>query len=291
MGSVLDTIVQHIRAERDRRPASAVIFDLDGTLVDSEPLSAVAWRQVLALHGYDVSQAAIRAAQGLRFAESYAKLALAAPLPPLDVVWSDYSQLLYASYDAGLAVFDDAVGAARRLQADGVALAVATSSQRERLNRTLAAVDLDELFAVTVAGDEVARGKPAPDGYLTAARLLGVEPTRCVAVEDSQAGIDAARTAGMPVLAVSRPGLLSPLSGADLLTDAVTVASITRLLGGTARASRTCRAQRARGDDVSDENIHKARASGGHNGVNLARPDCNANASVNVSQLLAADPE
>ena len=237
MGSVVGTIVQHIRAWRGRRPSSAVIFDLDGTLVDSEPLSAIAWRQVLAAHGHDVSDAAIRAAQGLRFAESYARFALAAPPPPLDVIWSDYSQLLYESYDDGLVSFDDAVTTARQLQAQGVPLALATSSQRERLNRTLAAVDLHGLFAVTVAGDEVCHGKPAPDGYLTAARLLGVDPAGCVAVEDSQAGIDAARAAGMPVLAVSRPGLLRPLRGADLLADAVSVASITGLLGGTARAA------------------------------------------------------
>jgi HAD superfamily hydrolase (TIGR01509 family) len=234
---VFDAIVQHIRSSgRKRRLTSAVIFDLDGTLVDSEPLSAVAWRRVLGVHGY-VSDAAIRAAQGLRFAESYAKFARAVPLPPLDVIWSDYSQMLYASYDDGLVSFGDAVTTARQLQTDGVPLALATSSQRERLERTLAAADLDGLFAVTVAGDEVARGKPAPDGYLAAARLLGVDPADCVAIEDSQAGIDAAKSAGMPVLAVSRPGLLRPLAGADLLSDEVSIASVTGLLGGSARAA------------------------------------------------------
>jgi HAD superfamily hydrolase (TIGR01509 family) len=214
---------------------SAVIFDLDGTLVDSEPLSAVAWRRVLAVHG-DVSDAEIRAAQGLRFAESYAKFARVVPLPPLAVIWSDYSELLYASYDDELVSFGDAVTTARRLQADGVPLALATSSQRERLERTLTAADLDGLFAVTVAGDEVARGKPAPDGYLAATRLLGVDPADCVAIEDSQAGIDAAKAAGIPVLGVSRPGLLRPLADADLISDEVSIANVTSLLG-SARAA------------------------------------------------------
>ena len=235
---MLATIVQNIRAQHTgRRQTGAVIFDLDGTIVDSEPLSKVAWRRVLALHGYEVSDAEITAAQGLRFAESYEAFARAAPLPPLDVVWSDYSQLLYTSYDEGLISFADAVSTARELQAEGVPLALATSSQRERLERTLAAADLEGLFAVTVAGDEVTRGKPAPDGYLTAARLLGVDPADCVAVEDSQAGIDAARAAGIPVLAVSRPGLRHPLTGADLLSHEVSVASVTDLLGRSARAA------------------------------------------------------
>jgi HAD superfamily hydrolase (TIGR01509 family) len=229
--------VQHIRADaRGRRQTNAVIFDLDGTLVDSEPLSAVAWRRVLAVHG-SVSDADITAAQGLRFAESYARFAHAVPLPPLDVIWSDYSQLLYASYDAELVSFGDAVATARQLQVDGVPLALATSSQRERLERTLTAADLEGLFAVTVAGDEVARGKPAPDGYLAAARLLGVHPADCVAIEDSQAGIDAAKAAGIPVLAVSRPGRSHPLAGADLLSDEVSIAGVTGLLGRGARAA------------------------------------------------------
>jgi HAD superfamily hydrolase (TIGR01509 family) len=232
------TIVQNIRAQRaGRRQTGAVIFDLDGTLVDSEPLSKVAWRHVFALYDYELSDAEITAAQGLRFAESYAAFARGFQLPPLDVVWSDYSQLLYKSYDEGLVCFADAVATARELQAEGVPLALATSSQRERLERTLAAAGLAGLFAVTVAGDEVTRGKPAPDGYLAAARLLGVEPADCVAVEDSQAGIDAARAAGIPVLAVSRPGLRHPLTGADLLSHEVSIASITDLLAQSADAA------------------------------------------------------
>jgi HAD superfamily hydrolase (TIGR01509 family) len=145
--------------------------------------------------------------------------------------------VLYTSYDDGLVSFGDAVTTARQLRAEGVALALATSSQRERLERTLVAADLDGLFSVTVAGDEVAHGKPAPDGYLSAARLLGVDPADCVAVEDSQAGIDAAKDAGMLVLAVLRPGLLQALNGADLFADAVSIGNVTRLLGGSARAA------------------------------------------------------
>ncbi len=207
-----------------------VIFDLDGTLVDSEPLSDDAWRSVLAEHGYDVGEAELQAVHGHRFSDVYASFARLATLPSPDTLWNEYSQLLFASFDARLVPFADAVTTAQQLQADGVPLALATSSRRERLNRTLAAADLTALFAVTVAGDEVARGKPAPDGYLTAAELLGVDPAHCVAIEDSQAGIDAARAAGMKVLAVSRPGLRGELTGADLLADEVSAAGVSGLL-------------------------------------------------------------
>jgi len=216
----------------------AVVFDLDGTLVDSEPLSDEAWRRVLADHGHHVSDAELRAVHGLRFSDVHDRFARRALLPSADVVWIEYSQLLFANFDNRLVAFADAVMTARLLQADGIALALATSSPRERLDRTLAAANLRALFAVTVAGDEVSRGKPAPDGYLAAARLLGIEPTRCVAIEDSQAGIDAARAAGMKVLAVARPGLPERLTGADLLVDEVSASSVNRLLtdaNGSAR--------------------------------------------------------
>jgi HAD superfamily hydrolase (TIGR01509 family) len=215
----------------------AVVFDLDGTLVDSEPLSDAAWRRVLADYGRHVSDADVRTVHGLRFVDAYARLARGTGLPPPDILWRDYSQLLFASFDDRLVAFNDTVTTARLLQADGIALALATSSHREPLDRTLAAVDLHDLFAVTVAGDEVSRGKPAPDGYLTAARMLGVDPACCVAIEDSQAGIDAARAARMTVLAVSRPGVRGGLTGADLLADEVSTANVNRLLNGTVRAA------------------------------------------------------
>jgi HAD superfamily hydrolase (TIGR01509 family) len=209
---------------------SAVVFDLDGTLVDSEPLSDDAWRLVLAEHGYLISEEELQAVHGLRFGDVYASFARRAPLPSPDELWSEYSQVLFASFDARLVPFADAVTTARRLQAEGVPLALATSSRRERLDRTLAAVDLTALFPVTVAGDEVSDGKPAPDSYLAAAELLGIDPAHCVAIEDSQAGIDAARAAGMKVLAVTRPGLRGALTEADLLTDEVSAAGVCGLL-------------------------------------------------------------
>lgn len=209
---------------------AGVVFDLDGTLVDSEPLSDDAWRSVLAEHGYQVTEAELQAVHGLRFGDVYASFARHANLPSAVTLWADYSRVLFASFDTRLVPFSDAVTTARALRTSGVPLALATSSRRERLDRTLAAVNLTALFTVTVAGDEVSHGKPAPDGYLTAAELLGIDPSHCVAIEDSQAGIDAARAAGMTVLAVSRAGLRGALTGADLLADEVSAADVSGLL-------------------------------------------------------------
>jgi HAD superfamily hydrolase (TIGR01509 family) len=94
----------------------------------------------------------------------------------------------------------------RELQARGVAIAVASSSPRARLDRTLARAGLAEAFAVTVAGDEVARGKPAPDMFLAAAERLGVAPERCAVIEDSAPGVAAGLAAGMRTVGVARDG-------------------------------------------------------------------------------------
>jgi HAD superfamily hydrolase (TIGR01509 family) len=104
-------------------------------------------------------------------------------------------------YERELPVIPGAPEAVRRLSDAGLRLALASSSNRELIDAVLHRLDLASSFAVTVSSEEVARGKPAPDVYLEAARRLGVGPSRCAAVEDSASGIRAARGAGMRVLA------------------------------------------------------------------------------------------
>jgi HAD superfamily hydrolase (TIGR01509 family) len=111
---------------------------------------------------------------------------------------------LFALIDTELPVFEDAVGTARELKRRGMPIAIASSSPRARVDRTLAAAGITDLFDVTVAGDEVERGKPAPDLFLAAAEKLAVPPERCVAVEDSPVGVESALDAGMTVVAVAR---------------------------------------------------------------------------------------
>jgi HAD superfamily hydrolase (TIGR01509 family) len=183
---------------------AAVIFDCDGTLVDSEPLSRRAWERSLAPYGYQVTDEDLRACVGRSYPHTHGHFAARAPLPGAEAFWPLYSRELFALIDAELVPFADAVGAAVELRRRGVPLAVASSSARERLERTLVRGGLSEIFGVTVAGDEVARGKPAPDMFLAAAQRLGVEPSGCIAVEDSVPGVQSALAAGMVAVAVAR---------------------------------------------------------------------------------------
>jgi HAD superfamily hydrolase (TIGR01509 family) len=122
-------------------------------------------------------------------------------------------------YAAELPVLDGAVDAVRRLAAT-FRLGLASSSNRPLIDAALAGMGLAELFEATVSSEEVARGKPAPDVYLEAARRLGVAPERCAAVEDSANGIRAARAAGMRVLALPNRRYPPP-ADALALADAV----------------------------------------------------------------------
>ncbi len=200
----------------------AVVFDCDGTLVVSEALSRRAWERVLAPYGYDVSDADLAACVGRSYPHTHGHFAARAPLPGAEAFWPVYSSELFALLDSGLEPFPDALGAVADLRRRAVPIAVASSSARQRLERTLARAGLADVFAATIAGDEVARGKPAPDMFLAAAERLGVAPSQCIAVEDSVPGVQSALAAGMVVVAIARE---SPppagLEQADVLVEAL----------------------------------------------------------------------
>jgi HAD superfamily hydrolase (TIGR01509 family) len=206
---------------------TAVIFDCDGTLVDSEPLARLAWERGLERYGYALTDADAEASIGLPYPRVHAYFADRAPLPGADAFWVEFSGDLFALIDSSLVRFEDAVGALRSLRARGVPVAVASSSPRERLHRTLRRAGLLDAFDAVVSGDEVEHGKPAPDMFLLAATRLGVEPSACVVIEDSPPGVQAGLAAGMFTLAVCRvPGTEASLAAADRVVDTVTADAI-----------------------------------------------------------------
>jgi HAD superfamily hydrolase (TIGR01509 family) len=206
---------------------TAVIFDCDGTLVDSEPLARLAWERALAPYGYALTDADAEACVGLPYPRVHEYFAARVTLPAAEPFWTEFSGELFTLIDTELAPFDDAVDAARELRSRGVPVAVASSSPRERLERTLRRAGLLDAFDVVVAGDEVEHGKPAPDMFLLAAARLGVRPSACVVIEDSPPGVQAGRAAGMFTLAVCRvPGTEASLAAADRVVDTVSADAI-----------------------------------------------------------------
>jgi beta-phosphoglucomutase-like phosphatase (HAD superfamily) len=185
----------------------AVVFDCDGVLVDSEPHSAAAWVVVLGRLGHRATTADVAACIGLGFLPTYRHLAGVDPsvaLPPPEELWPELLAALADSFDRGLQVFPDAAASVSALAFGGVPLGVASSSPRQRLDLTLERSGLGRYFQATAAGDEVTRGKPAPDVYLLAAERLGLRPGDCLAVEDTGHGAASAGAAGMRVVGVAR---------------------------------------------------------------------------------------
>jgi HAD superfamily hydrolase (TIGR01509 family) len=206
---------------------SAVIFDCDGTLVDSEPLSAETWRRVTRPLGYEITEEDLAAVVGSSYPRTHAFFAARAPLPAPEVLLPELNRVLFGLIDERLEVFEDAITAVAELRAREIAVAVASGSVRVRLERTLARAGL--AFDVTIAGDEVEHGKPSPDKFFLAASRLGVAPNRCVVVEDSPPGVAAGRAAGMPTLGVQRePGI--DLSAATRVVDTISADHILALL-------------------------------------------------------------
>jgi HAD superfamily hydrolase (TIGR01509 family) len=180
----------------------AVIFDLDGVLIDSEQLWNQAKEALVAEAGGRWRDDAPRAMMGMSSPEwsAYLHDELGVDRPPEEIN-RDVVDRIERLYRTTLPILPGAVEAVRALQQRWT-LGLASSANREIIDLVLRLMGLADAFAVTVSSEEVKRGKPEPDVYLEAARRLGVRPDRCVAVEDSSNGLRAAAAAGMAVIAV-----------------------------------------------------------------------------------------
>ena len=197
----------------------AVVFDLDGVLLDSEQV----WdevREVLTRERggrwHDRAQADMMGMSSVEWSR-YMHDVLGVPEPPEELD-AEVVRRMLERYETELPLIDGAVEAVRRL-AERWPLGLASSSNRPIIERALEVSRLAPCFRATVSSEEVARGKPAPDVYLETARRLGVAAERCAAIEDSGNGIRSGAAAGMRVVAI--PNRLFPPP-----TDALALAAV-----------------------------------------------------------------
>ncbi len=183
----------------------AVVFDLDGVLVDSEPVWEEVRREVVVAHGGHWSPDAQPQMMGMSTAEwsAYLVADLGVRLPPPRVA-EVVTEAMATRYRSHLPLLPGAVEAVR-LMGSRFVLGLASSAPRSLIAVVLDASGLRSSFSAVRSTEEEARGKPAPDVYLTVAGLLGVDPGSCAAVEDSSNGVRSAAAAGMAVIAVPRP--------------------------------------------------------------------------------------
>jgi beta-phosphoglucomutase family hydrolase len=186
------------------RRSLAFLFDLDGVVVDSNDLHVESWKEVARRRGFPIDDPEHIGKCGLR------TLAVVRDLLRWPVDAPEAARIglqkeeIYREWirERGIRPIPgvrEFLSEARRLL---IPCAIGSSAPRANVDLCLASLGLDGLFQATVSGEDVARGKPAPDIFLLAARRLGADPAHCVVFEDAPAGIDAARAAGMRAIAL-----------------------------------------------------------------------------------------
>jgi HAD superfamily hydrolase (TIGR01509 family) len=199
----------------------AVIFDMDGLMLDTEPLYRFAWKRASAECGFDLTDEIYKQLVGRSRNDGFKALVNAFgtefPLQKFQACVQKWEANAFSSTPIAKKTGLDAL--LKFLESRKMPKAVATSTERHKAMHTLNTAGLLERFVTVVAGDEVARGKPFPDIFLLAAERLGVEPAACLVLEDAESGVVAANAAGMQVYMV--PDLVPPSNATRHLAQGV----------------------------------------------------------------------
>lgn len=206
----------------------ALIFDMDGLLVDTEHLAYAAMESFLARHTVERRQEIHDQMLGRRLPEAIAIVKDGYGLDkPLDDLIAEYTILRRDALIGNVRPMPGALDVVRFGLESGLKVGLASSGLRDQVMLSLAEAGLAGLFAVEVTGDDVTRGKPAPDLFLKAAEGMDVDPKHCVVFEDAPAGVAAAANAGMHAVAVpnehskAMPFVVQPDVVLDSLHDAI----------------------------------------------------------------------
>ena len=200
----------------------AVIFDLDGVLVDTGEYHKRSWYDLARIEGWGFSDEIFRRTFGMQNAQIIPTLAGGAVAAGEIDRLGEWKERRYRELIAGkLTLLEGVRELIEDLKANGYRLAVGTSTPRVNLDFMLEHTQVRDCFDGLVTSEDVVRGKPAPDTFLRAAEKLGAEAGRCVVVEDAVAGVEAGKAAGMAVLAVTTTRRRGELGAADRVVDSL----------------------------------------------------------------------
>lgn len=201
----------------------AVLFDMDGVIVDSEPVHEAAFRATLHQYGHQLTEEQYKQhflgktdEAGLRSYFAFTSETVDFPVV-LDTKAREYLQLAADQ----LVPYPGTLAFIRSLRAQQVPLALVTGSLRAEADIVLKAFDLVAAFSAVVAAEDIIKSKPDPEGYLKGAAALGIAPRDCVVIEDAPSGVKAAKAAGIPCVAVTTTHSLEELAEATFITNSL----------------------------------------------------------------------
>ena len=203
------------------QPIQAVIFDMDGVLVDSEFLHTKAEKKTLAPYGIELSKEEINNYMGMGVKMILKSLIEKYPLPITgETLFRIHEKNLSDLFQEELEIMPGAMEIINHLKNRKIKLALASSSSPALIDLVLKIIHLESAFDVVISGEEVANGKPFPDIFRKTAELLNVQPDRCVVIEDSKNGVTAAKSAGMICIGFRSPNSRNQdISRSDCIVD------------------------------------------------------------------------
>jgi len=226
-----------LEGARDARGAYAIIWDVDGVIIDSAVLHQRAWRQLAEGNGLPFNDEAFWQTFGMRNSDVMPRLFGIAGPPERVAALGDRKETLYREFLAReAAALPGAKELMAALHAAGFRQALGSSAPRANIEAIIRLLGLGDWLDAFVSGVDVSRSKPAPDIFLQAAARLGVPPARCLVIEDAPAGVAAAHAGGMRCIAVRREGQSDApgIEAADFVADSlreVDVALVEHILG------------------------------------------------------------
>jgi beta-phosphoglucomutase family hydrolase len=200
----------------------AVIWDMDGVIVNTGPYHCQSWQYVFKKQGHNFTEEDFQHVFGQRN-DTIIRKTLNRPLTQaeVDAIAKDKEEYFREVVRQHLKPFPGVVELLKNLKDNDIASAIASSAPMENIRLILGGLGIEEYFQAIVFGREVTEGKPSPQCFLLAAKKLGVDPRGCIGIEDAVAGVEAVKRAGMHCIAVTNSHPVGSLAKADLIVDSL----------------------------------------------------------------------
>lgn len=210
----------------------AVIFDMDGVIIDSEKLWFKVGKSLLSRYGIEYTKELKRKIMGMGSIETMELIKRTYSIKDsVDSLLEERDRIVLKVFNNSVVpLIPNAIDFIQMVSHNGYKIAMASSSPQELINLVVSQLELTDYFSAIVSGDSVSRGKPYPDIYLLTARKLEVDNKRCLVIEDSPNGVRAAKNAGMKCIGITTNASREELEEADLLIDSFADLTIEKMM-------------------------------------------------------------